>query len=43
MLVYSTAAVPDYNRAAAFSVVLAPITAVLSFVFLRATRGRAFS
>jgi multiple sugar transport system permease protein len=43
MLVFATAAVPNYNLAAAFSVVLALITAALSFVFFRLTRRRAFS
>jgi multiple sugar transport system permease protein len=42
MLVYNTASIPNYNLAAAMSVVLAVLTAVLSFVFLRITQKRAF-
>lgn len=44
LLVYSTSSVPNFNLAAAFSVVLALTTFVLSFVFLRVTNrwtGRA--
>jgi multiple sugar transport system permease protein len=41
MLVYSTAGVPNYNLAAAFSVVLALITGAMSFAFLKATQRRA--
>jgi multiple sugar transport system permease protein len=42
MLVYNTASIPNYNLAAAFSVVLAIITAIFSFILLRATQKRAF-
>jgi multiple sugar transport system permease protein len=42
MVVYSTSVVPNYNLAAAFSVVLALTTFVLSFVFLKLTQKRAF-
>ncbi len=38
LTVYSTSAVPNFPLAAAFSVVLALATCVLSFTFLRATR-----
>jgi multiple sugar transport system permease protein len=38
--VYTTASVPNYNLAAAFSVVLALATFVLSFVFLKATQRK---
>ena len=40
LLVYSTSSVPNFNLAAAFSVVLALATFVLSFVFLRITNRR---
>ncbi len=40
LLVYSTSSVPNFNLAAAFSVVLALATFVLSFVFLRLTNRR---
>ena len=43
MVVHATANVPNYNLAAAFSVVLALVTCVLSFVFLKATQRRAFA
>jgi multiple sugar transport system permease protein len=43
MVVYSTSVVPNYNLAAAFSVVLALATFVLSFVFLKFTQKRAFA
>lgn len=43
MVVYSTSVVPNYNLAAAFSVVLALTTFVLSFVFLKLTQKRAFA
>jgi multiple sugar transport system permease protein len=42
MVVYSTSVVPNYNLAAAFSVVLAVTTFILSFVFLKLTQKRAF-
>ncbi|GAA1001044.1 carbohydrate ABC transporter permease [Subtercola frigoramans] len=42
MLVFNTASIPNYNLAAATSVVLALLTAALSFVFLRITQKRAF-
>jgi multiple sugar transport system permease protein len=42
MVVYSTSVVPNYNLAAAFSVVLALTTFILSFVFLKLTQKRAF-
>jgi multiple sugar transport system permease protein len=38
LTVYSTSSVPNFNLAAAFSVVLALLTFVLSFAFLRWTR-----
>jgi multiple sugar transport system permease protein len=41
LLVYSTSSVPNFNLAAAFSVVLALATFILSFTFLRITRRRA--
>ncbi|NEM91808.1 carbohydrate ABC transporter permease [Galbitalea soli] len=41
LLVYSTASVPNVNLAAAFSVVLAIATFILSFVFLRLTQRKA--
>jgi multiple sugar transport system permease protein len=40
MLVHSTATIPNYNLAAAFSVVLALVTCVLSFTFLKFTQRR---
>ncbi|SDZ56197.1 carbohydrate ABC transporter permease [Herbiconiux ginsengi] len=43
MLIFNTSATPDYNLAAAYSVVLALITCVLSFGFLRLTRLRSLS
>jgi multiple sugar transport system permease protein len=43
MLVYNTASIPNYNLAAAISVLLAVFTAVLSFAFLRITQKRAFA
>jgi multiple sugar transport system permease protein len=43
MLVFATASVPNYNLAAAFSVVLALITAALSFAYLRITQRKAFA
>lgn len=42
LLVYTTASVPNQPLAAAFSVVLALATCVLSFTFLRLTQRRAF-
>jgi len=42
LAVYTTASVPNYSLAAAFSVVLALATFALSFVFLRITQRRAF-
>lgn len=42
MAVYATSNIPNYNLAAAFSVVLALATAVLSFAFLKLTQRRAF-
>ena len=42
LLVYTTAAVPNQPLAAAFSVVLALATFVLSFTFLKLTQRRAF-
>ncbi|NMR20256.1 carbohydrate ABC transporter permease [Cellulomonas fimi] len=42
MLVYSTAAVPNPSLAAAFSVLLAVATFILSFTFLRLTQRKAF-
>jgi multiple sugar transport system permease protein len=41
--VLATANVPNYNLAAAFSVVLALATFALSFLFLRITQRRAFA
>ncbi len=41
LLVYSTSSVPNFNLAAAFSVVLAIATFVLSFTVLRFTQGKA--
>ena len=43
LAVYTTASVPNYSLAAAFSVVLALSTFVLSFVFLKVTQRRAFA
>lgn len=42
LVVYTTSTIPNFNLAAAFSVVLALLTFVLSFVFLRLTQRRAF-
>jgi multiple sugar transport system permease protein len=42
MVVYATSNVPNYNLAAAFSVVLALATCALSFLFLKLTQRRAF-
>lgn len=42
MVVYSTSALPNYNLAAAFSVVLALATCVISFGLLKLTQKRAF-
>jgi len=42
MMVYGTANIPNYNLAAAFSVVLALVTCLLSFVFLKSTQRRTF-
>lgn len=42
LVVYSTLNIPNYHLAAAYSVVLALITCVLSFAFLRLARRRAF-
>ena len=41
MTIYATSSIPNVNLAAAFSVVLALATFVLSFTFLRITRKRA--
>jgi multiple sugar transport system permease protein len=43
MVVYSTSNVPNYHLAAAYSVVLALVTCLLSFTFLKITQKRAFS
>lgn len=43
LAVYTTASVPNYSLAAAFSVVLALATFALSFIFLKATQRRAFA
>jgi multiple sugar transport system permease protein len=43
MTIYATSAIPNVSLAAAFSVVLALATFVLSFTFLRITRGKADS
>ncbi|WP_285115582.1 sugar ABC transporter permease [Leifsonia sp. fls2-241-R2A-40a] len=43
LAVYTTASIPNYNLAAAMSVVLALFTFVLSFVFLKLTQRRAFA
>ncbi len=40
LLVYSVSSIPNFNLAAAFSVVLAVTTFILSFVFLRITNRR---
>ncbi|WP_299166859.1 carbohydrate ABC transporter permease [uncultured Arthrobacter sp.] len=40
LAVYTTASIPNYNLAAAFSVVLAIATFILSFVFLKATQRK---
>ncbi|WP_234698631.1 carbohydrate ABC transporter permease [Lacisediminihabitans changchengi] len=40
LLVYSVSSIPNFNLAAAFSVVLAVATFILSFVFLRLTNRR---
>ena len=40
MTVYSTSSVPNFNLAAAFSVVLALATFVLSFAFLKFTQRK---
>jgi len=40
MTVYATASVPNTNLAAAFSVILAVITFVLSFTFLKFTQRK---
>lgn len=42
MLVQATSNIPNYNLAAAFSVVLALLTCALSFTFLKVTQKRAF-
>lgn len=41
LLIYSTSAVPNFSLAAAFSVVLALATFILSFTFLRLTQRKA--
>ncbi|MEO7016292.1 MAG: sugar ABC transporter permease [Leifsonia sp.] len=43
LAVYTTASIPNYSLAAAFSVVLALATFILSFVFLKVTQRRAFA
>lgn len=43
LAVYTTASVPNYSLAAAFSVVLALATFALSFLFLKLTQRRAFA
>lgn len=43
LAVYTTASIPNYSLAAAFSVVLAIATFILSFVFLKLTQRRAFA
>ncbi len=43
LAVYTTASIPNYSLAAAFSVVLALATFILSFVFLKLTQRRAFA
>jgi multiple sugar transport system permease protein len=42
MVVYATSTIPDYHLAAAYSVVLALLTCVLSFLFLKLAQKRAF-
>jgi multiple sugar transport system permease protein len=42
LTVYSTSSIPNYNLAAAFSVVLAVATFIMSFVFLKTTQRKAF-
>lgn len=42
MVVFATSSVPNYNLAAAYSVVLALATCLLSFLFLKITQRRAF-
>ena len=42
LTVYSTSSIPNFNLAAAFSVVLALLTFALSFGFLKATQRRGF-
>jgi multiple sugar transport system permease protein len=42
MVVYSTSSIPNYHLAAAYSVVLAVLTCVLSFLFLKLAQRRAF-
>jgi multiple sugar transport system permease protein len=42
MVVYATSNVPNYNLAAAYSAVLALVTCLLSFLFLKITQKRAF-
>jgi len=41
MTIYATSSIPNVNLAAAFSVVLALATFILSFTFLRITRKKA--
>ncbi len=41
MTIYATSAIPNVSLAAAFSVVLALATFILSFTFLRITRRKA--
>lgn len=43
MVVYATSNVPNYNLSAAFSVVLALATCLLSFLFLKITQKQAFA
>lgn len=43
MVVFSTATIPNYHLAAAFSVVLALVTCVLSFTFLKIAQRRTVS
>ncbi len=42
MVVFATSNVPNYNLAAAYSAMLALVTCLLSFLFLRITQKRAF-
>jgi multiple sugar transport system permease protein len=42
LTVYSTSSIPNFNLAAAFSVVLALLTFALSFAFLKGTQRRGF-